>query len=202
MDEMRTFQVTGTYRVEVDTASWALAYGLDATDGDALGEHVREWLSDAVQQSLPLAEGVTGSVVGEIVGGPVEIMPTPVERFTVEFAESKRGCWLESSRGWRAASVLVAIAQELGMVLSPDDRKVIEVYADGDWPSMMERLTLPSGEVISMSDVGEYVTGQGELCEQAEAWLNKHIAPEGWSFGWHNGEFMLWSESDWADVAE
>lgn len=48
-----------------------------------------------------------------------------------------------------------------------------------------------------MSDVGEYVTGQGLLAESAEAWLNANVAPDGWAFGWHDGEFMLWPDSDW-----
>ena len=36
-----------------------------------------------------------------------------------------------------------------------------------------------------------------ELADEAEAWLNEHVAPPDHSFGWFDGEFYLWSNSDW-----
>lgn len=41
----------------------------------------------------------------------------------------------------------------------------------------------------------------GEVADDAEAWLNENAAPEGYSFGWHDGEFFLWSNEQWGDEA-
>ena len=39
-----------------------------------------------------------------------------------------------------------------------------------------------------------------DLADEAELWLNNHIAPAGTSFGWNDGEFFLWSNSDWESL--
>lgn len=39
-----------------------------------------------------------------------------------------------------------------------------------------------------------------ELSQAAEDWLNENVAPEGFSFGWYDGEFFLWSAQDWEDT--
>jgi hypothetical protein len=31
--------------------------------------------------------------------------------------------------------------------------------------------------------------------DDAEAWLNDHIAPDGYRFLWNDGEFFLWPET-------
>lgn len=35
-----------------------------------------------------------------------------------------------------------------------------------------------------------------EVAEEAEEWLNANVAPEGFSFGWHEGEFFFMPD-DW-----
>jgi hypothetical protein len=35
--------------------------------------------------------------------------------------------------------------------------------------------------------------------EDAEQWLNDFAAPDGYSFGWHEGEFFLWSDEQWEE---
>lgn len=32
---------------------------------------------------------------------------------------------------------------------------------------------------------------------RAEEWLNEHVAPEGYMFGWYEGEFFFSSDIDW-----
>jgi hypothetical protein len=38
-----------------------------------------------------------------------------------------------------------------------------------------------------------------DLADVAERWLNDRIAPDGYSFGWHDGEFFLWTTAEWED---
>lgn len=102
------------------------------------------------------------------------------------------GCWLEGSRGWRASAALVRIAHDYGMTLTEDDLAILDAYEDGTTDS----LTLSTGETV---DPAECVIGQGEMADQAEEWLNDHVAPAGYMFGWHDGEFFLWSDDQWED---
>ncbi len=39
-----------------------------------------------------------------------------------------------------------------------------------------------------------------DIADEAEAWMNDNIAPEGYSFGWHDGEFFLWSDGAWEEI--
>jgi hypothetical protein len=39
------------------------------------------------------------------------------------------------------------------------------------------------------------------LSDEAEEWMNDNVAPEGFAFGWHDGEWFLWSIKEWQDVA-
>jgi len=36
-----------------------------------------------------------------------------------------------------------------------------------------------------------------ELADEAELWLNENVAPPDHSFGWCDGEFMLWHNNEW-----
>jgi len=40
-----------------------------------------------------------------------------------------------------------------------------------------------------------------ELADEAELWLNDNVAPDGHSFGWFDGEFYLWSNTDWQNAS-
>lgn len=35
------------------------------------------------------------------------------------------------------------------------------------------------------------------VSEEAEDYLNENVAPDGYSFGWFDGEFFLWSFAMW-----
>lgn len=197
MGETRTWEITTTHTVTVDMDSWALAYGQDASDRDAIGADVVGWLNNVAREGVALASDVDGKVTAEVVAGPVEtsLCMSPEE------AASKAGCWLEGSRGWTAPGYLVAMAQERGMPLDDDDRLIVETYLAGDWPAELDTLTLPSGETVSKSDVGDYVTDPSDgLAHKAEEWLNANVAPEGYAFGWHDGEFFLWADAQWEEL--
>jgi hypothetical protein len=119
-----------------------------------------------------------------------------MSRMSVKDAEKRRGCWLDGHRGWTASGELVNIAAHHGMKLDADDRAIVDAYL-----SSADTVTLPlEGRTVDADDIHEYVAGQGELAERAEHWLSRHVAPDGWSFGWHDGEFFLWPDSEWDDV--
>lgn len=90
------------------------------------------------------------------------------------------GCWVEGSRGWYAQPLVVRIAIGRGMEVSEADLSVLSRYECGDH------------ELDAMETVSD-------LVDDAEAWLNEHVAAEGYSFGWHDGEFFLWADADWQD---
>jgi hypothetical protein len=105
-----------------------------------------------------------------------QLLPAPLP--TVERATpADAGCWVEGSRGWRGLSYMVSRAEEWGYPLSTEDREAIEAYHEGD---------------------GDLVIA-GEIASEAETWLNDHVSPDGYSFGWHDGEFMLWSAETWCE---
>lgn len=99
---------------------------------------------------------------------PVIIKATPDEA----------GCWIAGHHGWRAHVELIRIAQSHGAVLTTEDEYHVERYEHGG----------PRGGVAGSAD---YLLNQGGLCDWAEAWLNSHVAPEGFLFGWDDGEFFL-----------
>jgi hypothetical protein len=39
-----------------------------------------------------------------------------------------------------------------------------------------------------------------DLADEAENWLNENVAPADTSFGWFDGEFFLWTNTDWSEV--
>jgi hypothetical protein len=106
--------------------------------------------------------------------------------------EKFRGCWLEGHRGWTASGHLVDIAESYGMPLDDDDRAIVAAYL-----ASAESVTLSTGEVLDDDGIRGAVIDQGELADRAEEWLNDNVAPEGWAFGWHDGEFYFWSASTW-----
>ena len=117
-----------------------------------------------------------------------------VNRMDVREAVSQQGCWIDGSRGWRAAARLVEIAQAWGMRLDEDDRSILGAYLASE-----DQLILSTGEDV---DVAECVIGSNGLADKAEGWLNEDVVPEGWEFGWDDGAFFLWTSEQWARIKE
>lgn len=112
----------------------------------------------------------------------------------VKAEPSEAGCWVEGSRGWTATSRVIDIAAEHGMNLTETDKEILAA-----WESDIANVIIGDNEVV---DSHEYVAGQGGLLNETENWLNENVAPPGYSFGWHDGEFFLWSETDWCEVSD
>jgi len=199
-----------------------MLYALNARDGDgssdAIGAyasersdenghpvtayaHVRAAMRWAVAQIAPdLADEVMEafSDCGESVRYCLERVEREhakanKHRMTLEVAEQQRGCWVEGSRGWTAPGVMINKAADWGFPLDDNDRALVDHYLAGE----ATHLTLPDGEHVDADDLRECVAGRGELSDRATDWLNEHVAPEGWTFGWSGGEFFLLPESEW-----
>lgn len=83
---------------------------------------------------------------------------------------SEAGCWIDGHWGHYGSQRLLTIASCYGFQYSAID------FED---PDCMEA-----------------VWWEADI---AEAWLNENIAPEGFSFGWYDGEFFLWPEETWQE---
>jgi hypothetical protein len=94
--------------------------------------------------------------------------PTTVVKATTEDA----GCWVDGVRGWHALAYMVVnlATHRCGYPLSDEDRAMVELYDAGQ------------------RDLTDEVH---EIADEAEAWLNEHVAPDGYTFLWIDGDFCL-----------
>ncbi|MFC3504467.1 hypothetical protein ACFOOK_26345 [Micromonospora krabiensis] len=95
------------------------------------------------------------------------------------------GCWIDGHWGRFGSARLLSIATSHGWVPEPADDEVVG------------RLIAELDGVEADEDDWESLSEQGGLADQAEVWLNAYAAPEGYLFGWHDGEFFLWPEHVW-----
>lgn len=93
---------------------------------------------------------------------------------TEEQAAAKAGCWIAGHHGRYAIGELVRIAIDYGFTVSEDEQSTLDTYMDG-------------GETGLGDDLAMVV----EMADHAEEWLNDVVAPNGWAFGWDDGEFFL-----------
>jgi hypothetical protein len=107
--------------------------------------------------------------------------------------EAEAGCWLDGANwGWTGPARVVELAQFYGMPdETGDDNAILAAFKES-----ADRVTMANGDVLE--DPAGLVCDQGELGDQAEEWLNENVAPEGYSFGWHNGDFFLMCSEWWA----
>lgn len=96
---------------------------------------------------------------------------------------SDAGCWIDGHWGRYAITNLLAIAESEG------------------WPGMDAELASAircnDAEFCSDSCCCQEIIVSA--ADEAEAWMNANLAPAGYSFGWHDGEFFLWSDESWED---
>lgn len=100
------------------------------------------------------------------------------------------GCWVDGHWGQYGAARVIEIAIAHGW----DDAE-----ADDLATRHMASIGPSDADGLSDDEFEPYI----DAAADAEAWLNENVAPEGYSFGWHNGEFFLWPNvSDDPDVAD
>jgi len=96
------------------------------------------------------------------------------------------GCWIDNRWGQYGVARLVEIARNFGY----DDALIIDL-AERKLAAM-----LPSN-LPQLSDENEELLNSA--ADEVEVWLDDNVAPEGYSFGWYEGEFFLQSEAWWAE---
>lgn len=96
----------------------------------------------------------------------------------VKATSEDAGCWVDGARGYHALAFMVVNLADhrCGYPLSDEDRETVEKYDAGD-------------EVTSLEEVIE-------IADEAEAWMNEHVAPEGYTFLWLDGDFVLISDEE------
>ena len=96
------------------------------------------------------------------------------------------GCYVDGHWGQYAVAHMVNRAEEFGY----DNAEVIDLadrHIAAIGPSDAPGLTFDEFEALS------------EASDEVETWLNEHVAPEGYSFGWYEGEFYLWADTEWEE---
>lgn len=83
------------------------------------------------------------------------------------------GCVLSAPFGWHNLARMIAVATDLGYVISDDEQAIVDRYEAGDSdPDSNDH------EVVI------------EMMDDAEAWLNEHT-DDGYLWHWSDGEFFL-----------
>lgn len=101
------------------------------------------------------------------------------------------GCWIAGHHGWRANLEVVAIAEAFGFVVEGADQTMLAHYANDTYEA-----DLPDGTTV---DVADWIIGIGGLVDQATDYLNT-LVPDGYRFGWYDGEFFLWPLTEWEEA--
>ena len=95
------------------------------------------------------------------------------------------GCWINGDIGHYLSAEIILIAEDYGW----KDSKAIDA-AYRYW-----------GNDPNDENIAEYVY---DAADDAIAWMNENVAPEGYTFDYHEGEFFLmpdsWFEEDYVDI--
>lgn len=96
---------------------------------------------------------------------------------------SDAGCWIDGHWGQYATARLVEIAQAHGYA----NDVITDIAGRHMWRCEHPTADYTEGTFISDDDHETLI----EASDEIEAWMNEHVAPEGYSFGWFDGEFFL-----------
>lgn len=104
----------------------------------------------------------------------------------IKLTPDDAGCYVDGHWGHYGTAHLVRRAEEYGY----SDTEVIALadkHLASMGPSLSEDLT--TDEYWTLADAGD------EVIE----WLNENVTPEGYEFGWYEGEVFLWSDEQWQE---
>jgi hypothetical protein len=93
------------------------------------------------------------------------------------------GCWIDGHHGQYTTPMMLRIAVEYGW----------DGLDDAEKDAMMRWLN-------GLDFDGDEVENLMDAVDEAEAWLNENVAPDGYSFGWHDGEFFLMRREWWMEL--
>ena len=112
-----------------------------------------------------------------------------IERLT---SADNAGCWIDGHWGQYGIARMIQIASEFGFVDSASNPP----FATLDCVDIALRHLSPGSDVDWLE-----LENMEQAADDVENWLNENIAPEGFSFGWYDGEFFLWSDESWDEVS-
>lgn len=101
--------------------------------------------------------------------------------FKARIMPDDAGTWLEGAQGWRNPYRVVDRAELYGFVVPDEYADALRRYRESDLDGLTE------DEII---DIGEAITGHGELSDKATEFLDLR-APAGFEFLWDAGELSL-----------
>jgi hypothetical protein len=96
------------------------------------------------------------------------------------------GCWIDGHWGQYGVSRMVDIATDYG-------------YSDTEVIDLASRKMASMGPSTAPGLTDDDEESLSDAADSAESWLNDNVAPEGFSFGWFDGEFFLQSAAWWED---
>lgn len=107
------------------------------------------------------------------------------------------GCWVEGHWGQYGVARMIEIAAEHGyrdpateMPFAQPD--IVEIAA-----RKLAAMSSAAAEDITDAEEEMLLWTVGDV----EGWLNANVAPEGYAFGWSDGEFFLSSTANWEEEA-
>lgn len=99
---------------------------------------------------------------------------------------SDAGCYVDSHWGRYAVAHMVARATEFG-------------FHDAELEDIADRHLASIGPSDAPGITDDEHEALLDASDSVEQWLNDHAARAGYSFGWNDGEFYLWSEAQWQE---
>ncbi len=96
------------------------------------------------------------------------------------------GCWIDGHWGQYGIARMVDIAEDYG-------------YADAEVIDIASRHLASCGSSSAPNISDDEHESLSWAADDVEQWLTENVAPEGYSFGWHEGEFFLWSTEHWEE---
>ncbi|MGH3608880.1 MAG: hypothetical protein ACRDRD_12435 [Pseudonocardiaceae bacterium] len=98
------------------------------------------------------------------------------------------GCWIEGHWGQYGPARMVLIAADYGY----EDQQIVAIAR-----RHMDECVHPGKDNEITEDEHEALSWGAD---SIETWLNDNVAPEGYSFGWHDGEFFFEPDEWWEDA--
>lgn len=100
------------------------------------------------------------------------------------------GCWIDGHWGQYGLAKMVEIAAGYGF---GDDNAYDELMV---WIAKrhLEECRHPGVDLRITDDEHEILS---QSADAVEKWLNDNVAPKGYGFGWHDGEFFLQAHDWW-----
>lgn len=102
------------------------------------------------------------------------------------------GCWIDGHLGHYISAEVIRVAVLHGWNDLDALRAAEKYFQYNRSVNHIEPTWTPEEEGAN----AEFVY---EVADEAVRWMNENVAPEGYSFGFFEGEFFLWANTQWND---